>query len=101
GSGRAGRGRERKRRHQGQPRRPHPRLAGALLAALVGDVISVRGVAHVLVFIALIAAGAASPARAEDAEIAKRRAADQTTFTDAQIFEGFFKIAFGAELRLA
>jgi DUF2927 family protein len=38
---------------------------------------------------------------AEDAEIAKRRAAERRTFTDAQIFDGFFKIAFGAEMRLA
>jgi len=40
-------------------------------------------------------------ARAEDPQIAKRRAAQQTTFTDAQIAEGFFKIAFGAELSVA
>jgi len=40
-------------------------------------------------------------ARAEDPQIAKRRAAQQTAFTDAQITEGFFKIAFGAELSVA
>jgi hypothetical protein len=40
-------------------------------------------------------------ARAEDAQIAWRRAAEQRTFTDAQIAEGFFKIAFGAELSVA
>ena len=50
---------------------------------------------------ALITAAAASPSRAEDSEIAKRRAVDLTTFTDAQIADGFFKVAFGAELRLA
>lgn len=62
-----------------------------------------RGRARFILFIivALIAAGIAAPSGAEDAEIAKRRVADQTTFTDAQIVEGFFKIAFGAELRLA
>lgn len=43
----------------------------------------------------------ASLAHAEDREIAKRRAAEKKTFTDAQIFEGFFRVAFGAELRLA
>ena len=43
----------------------------------------------------------ASFAHAEDREIAKRRAAEKKTFTDAQIFDGFFKVAFGAELRLA
>ena len=53
------------------------------------------------VLAALIAAalfGAA--AHAENAEIAKRRAAEKKTFTDAEIFDGFFKTAFGAELRL-
>jgi hypothetical protein len=40
-------------------------------------------------------------ARAEDPQIAKRRAAQLKTFTDAQIAEGFFKIAFGAELSVA
>ena len=43
----------------------------------------------------------ASLAHAEDREIAKRRAAERKTFTDAQIFDGFFKTAFGAEMRLA
>jgi hypothetical protein len=38
-------------------------------------------------------------ARAEDPEIARRRAGEQKVFTDAQIFDGFFKVAFGAELR--
>ena len=50
----------------------------------------------------LIAAAALiSLAHAEDPEIAKRRAAERKSFTDAQIFDGFFKTAFGAELRLA
>jgi hypothetical protein len=40
-------------------------------------------------------------AHAEDREIAKRRAAERKTFTDAQIFDGFFRTAFGAELRFA
>ena len=53
--------------------------------------------------IAALAATAifASLAHAEDREIAKRRAAERKTFTDAQIFEGFFLTAFGAELRFA
>ena len=54
-----------------------------------------------LVLLILLAIGAATPARAEDPEIAKRRAGEQKTFTDAQIFEGFFKIAFGAEMLIA
>ena len=39
--------------------------------------------------------------RAENTHIAKLRAAEQKTFTDAQIIDGFFKIAFGAELAVA
>ena len=39
-------------------------------------------------------------AHAEDPEIASRRAAERTTFTDDEIRDGFFKIAFGAELQL-
>jgi hypothetical protein len=42
-----------------------------------------------------------SLAHAEDREIAKRRAAERKTFTDAQILKGFFQTAFGAELRFA
>lgn len=40
-------------------------------------------------------------ARAEDPQIAKLRAAEQKTFTDTQIMDGFFKTAFGAELAVA
>jgi len=43
----------------------------------------------------------AAPAHAEEPEIARRRAAERRTFTDAQIHDGFFKTAFGAEMRLA
>jgi len=41
-----------------------------------------------------------SIALAEDPEIAKLRATERKTFSNAEIFDGFFKIAFGAELRL-
>jgi hypothetical protein len=57
------------------------------------------GLATIVVIVALTAALAAS--RAENPRIAKLRAAEQKTFTDAQIAEGFFKIAFGAELAVA
>lgn len=43
----------------------------------------------------------AAQAHAEDREIAKRRAAERKTFTDAEIFDGFFKTTFGAEMRIA
>ncbi len=39
-------------------------------------------------------------ARSEHAEIAKRRAAERTTFTDAEIIDGFFRIVFGAEFHV-
>ena len=35
---------------------------------------------------------------AEDPEISSRRTAQRTTFTDAEIADGFFKTAFGAEM---
>jgi DUF2927 family protein len=54
-----------------------------------------------LILLTFLAIGATAPAYAEHPGIAKRRAAEQKTFTDAQIFEGFFKIAFGAEMRIA
>jgi hypothetical protein len=60
--------------------------------------------ARSLLAAALAVAGLAAlvvPPRAEDAHIARLRAAEQRTFTDAQIAEGFFKIAFGAELAVA
>ena len=38
---------------------------------------------------------------AENPEIAKRRAAERKTFTDAEIARGFFATAFGAEMRIA
>jgi len=49
----------------------------------------------------LIGAVTAPIVRAEDREITKRRAAERKTFTDAEIFDGFFKTAFGAELKFA
>ncbi len=52
--------------------------------------------------LALVVCGAMlERARAEDPHIAKLRAAEQKTFTDAKIVDGFFKIAFGAELAVA
>ena len=49
----------------------------------------------------MIGAVATPLAHAEDREITKRRAAERKTFTDAEIFDGFFKTAFGAELKFA
>jgi hypothetical protein len=50
---------------------------------------------------ALTVAGIIScPAQAENADISVRRAAERTSFSNSEIMEGFFKIAFGAELQL-
>jgi Protein of unknown function (DUF2927) len=49
---------------------------------------------------ASFAAFGSIPAHAEDAEITSRRAAERTDFTNDEIRDGFFKIAFGAELQL-
>jgi hypothetical protein len=40
-----------------------------------------------------------APSRAESPEITSRRASQRVDFTDDEIRDGFFKIAFGAELR--
>jgi Protein of unknown function (DUF2927) len=59
--------------------------------------------AHTLLLLAaLIGVGALPVAgNAENPDIAKRRAAERKVFTDAQIADGFFKVAFGAEMRLS
>jgi hypothetical protein len=57
--------------------------------------------AALLLLIGLTGVCATPRAHAEDREITKRRAAERKTFTDAEIFEGFFKTAFGAELKFA
>jgi hypothetical protein len=56
-----------------------------------------------LLFLAALigATGLVAGAHAEDREIAKRRAAERKVFTDAEIFDGFFKVSFGAEMRIA
>jgi hypothetical protein len=58
--------------------------------------------------IALLAAAAiaaaswpATAAAAEHPEVAKRRAAERKTFTDAEIIDGFFRIVFGAEFHVS
>jgi hypothetical protein len=52
-----------------------------------------------VVMAALAGAGFLS-AHAENPDIASRRAAERTDFSNDEIREGFFKIAFGAELQL-
>jgi hypothetical protein len=60
-----------------------------------------RPMAMALAAIALtFAAINAAPAHAEDPDISSRRASERTDFTDDEIKDGFFKIAFNAELQL-
>ena len=54
-------------------------------------------VLSVLAFIAV--AAIVGPAQAQDAEISARRSAERTSFTNTEIADGFFKLAFAAELR--
>jgi hypothetical protein len=49
----------------------------------------------------LVTTLAPASAEAEDAEIAHRRANERTSFTDAEIIDGFFKVTFGAEFHIA
>jgi hypothetical protein len=58
------------------------------------------GIAGLIAAVVAVAA-TASTVRAEDENVAIRRSSEQTVFSDAEIAEGFFKIAFGAELRVA
>jgi hypothetical protein len=50
--------------------------------------------------VALVLIGLLGAAAAEDSEIGSRRAAERKSFSDAEIADGFFKTAFGAELLL-
>jgi hypothetical protein len=52
------------------------------------------------IMIALAGIGS-RPANAENPDISSRRASERTDFTNDEIKDGFFKIAFGAELQLS
>jgi hypothetical protein len=56
-----------------------------------------RAIAGVLVAL-VVASSLPHPLQAEPREISARRAKEKKSFTDAQIADGFFKVAFGAEL---
>jgi len=53
--------------------------------------------------LAVVIASASWPGltAAEHAEVTKRRASERTTFTDAEITDGFFRIVFGAEFHVS
>jgi Protein of unknown function (DUF2927) len=81
---------------------PHAvvRICGGLwkLIGAFGHLVSRPAVIFALCALAL--AGSASPSPAENAEIGIRRSAQRTNFTNGEIKDGFFKIAFGAELQI-
>jgi hypothetical protein len=58
-------------------------------------------IAATLIGAALCAPVAVQPAIAEVAGVTARQHAERRTFTDSEILDGFFKIAFGAEYHLA
>lgn len=59
-----------------------------------------RRAGRVLVVALTAVTGITGPTLAEDAEANIRRSAEQTSFTNAEIADGFFKIAFAAELQV-
>jgi Protein of unknown function (DUF2927) len=59
-----------------------------------------RGLTISILLTAALTSAGCLPARAEDPGITSRRAAERTDFSNDEIREGFFKIAFGAELQL-
>jgi hypothetical protein len=65
------------------------------------DRIFLRRKRYAIAILAALAFGTGAPARAEPAQITKNRAAEQKTFTDQQIIDGFFKTVFGAEFHVA
>jgi len=67
-----------------------------------GRVIETTAVAATMILgaTAITVVGFAGHGRAEDGEISIRRSADKANFTNAEIADGFFKIAFGAELQV-
>jgi hypothetical protein len=58
-----------------------------------------RSMLMTLASLALMLIGS-GPANAENPDISSRRASERVDFTDDEIRDGFFKIAFGAELQL-
>jgi hypothetical protein len=53
-----------------------------------------------LIAVAAFSVIVSGPVQAEDASSGSRRMSERTSFSDDEIMDGFFKIAFGAELQL-
>ena len=75
-------------------------ICGGLWALIgtFGRLVSRPGFIFALTIITL--SGSVVQSRAENAEISIRRSAQRTNFTNEEIKDGFFKIAFGAELQI-
>jgi Protein of unknown function (DUF2927) len=72
------------------------RLVPAMMVSRLLDAMTFATISFVAVIVFII-----SPARAGDEdEVSARRNSERTLFTNDEIVDGFFKIAFGAELRL-
>jgi Protein of unknown function (DUF2927) len=76
---------------------PSPMTLRCLPAKIVSKLITAMAVAATA-WVVTVMAGA--PAWAENVEVSARRSVERTGFTNDEIVDGFFKIAFGAELRL-
>ena len=59
-----------------------------------------NGFVIAILFASVVAAGAGSTVRAENTSVSIRRSSERIAFSNAEIADGFFKIAFGAELQL-
>jgi hypothetical protein len=79
------------------------RRCGQCQPARLRHLLSAHLAAGVAALVAAVVAIAVtgSTVRAEDENVTIRRSSEQTVFSDAEIADGFFKIAFGAELRVA
>jgi Protein of unknown function (DUF2927) len=71
-------------------------MASALMARRASKTIRIT-LASMLVALAAVTS---RPANAENPDISSRRASERTDFTNDEIKDGFFKIAFNAELQL-
>ena len=79
-------------------RRKICRPPAMMVSRLVTSIILAIMTLAIMPLVAMIVFGA--PARAGDEEVSARRNSERTLFTNDEIVDGFFKIAFGAELRL-
>lgn len=78
------------------PRRTVSRFVG-LGGAMRESVLTLAALAAAAL---VVVSATGTPARAENADVGLRRTAERTGFTNDEIIDGFFKIAFGAELQV-